>query len=268
MNAQFVFRILIAIAVLVLSNVASSAQSSPRTFAERHVIRSMRLLHSAEMTFQATQGAGSYGTLAQLRQAGLIDEALVSGEKYGYQYSLVTVAAVPGQSPARFTATATPRVYRKTGVRSFFIDLHGEIRGGDKNGQPATENDPVIDDCTSGSVPENERCTIADMRMLHGAEMTYSATVGNGNFALFPALCQASLIRSDLCDSQSRGYLYETLVIDLVPNTQPASFKIWATPASYPVSAIRSFYIDQTGVLRGADRNGGRADQNDPPINE
>ena len=268
MNVHFIFRSLIATAIVLGSADSLLAQSSPRAFAEVHVIRSMRQLHSAQMTFQATQGAGNFGSLAALRQAGLIDEALSIGEKYGYVYVVTIVAAVPGKSPSRFTATATPRSYRKTGVRSFFIDTGGDIRGADKNGQPATASDPVIDDCTSGSTQENERCTIADMRMLHGAQMTYSATAGNGNFALFPALCQAGLIRSDLCDSQTRGYLYETLVIDLVPNTQSASFKIWATPASYPISAIRSFYIDQTGVLRGADRNGGRADQNDPPINE
>jgi hypothetical protein len=164
--------------------------------------------------------------------------------------------------------TATPRAYRKSGIRSFFIDAGGEIHGGDKNGHVATSGDPVIDDCTNGSIQDNERCTIADMRALNGAEMTYAATIGNQGFGLLDQLYQAGLIRSDLADGAARGYFYAVLVIFFVPNTQSAAFKIRATPQAYGKTAIRSFFIDQTGVLRGGDKKGTEADENDPPINE
>ena len=218
------------------------------------------------MTYQATAGSGNFGSLQNLRQAGFIDEPLASGEKYGYLYVVSTIAGVPGQSPPSFTVTATPRSYRKTGIRSFFINTSGDIRGGDKGGAVATSSDPIIDDCTNGSISDNERCTIRDMRALHSAQMTYAATAGMGNFGTFPQLYQAGLIRSDLSDYAARGYLYEVQITVPVHGQQPASFKIWASPHYYPTSAIRSFYIDQTGVLRGADRNGGQADQNDPPV--
>jgi hypothetical protein len=239
------------------------AQFAPRSFAEPHVLRAVRQLHSAQATYQAVVGNGNFGSLAELRQAGLIDEALASGNKYGYVFVVSTMIG-----PPRFAVTATPRAYRKSGVRSFYIDQAGEVHGGDKNGQPAMQTDPIIDDCTNGSVQDNERCTIGDMRLLHAAQMTYAATAGNGNFALLPRLYLAGLIRSDLYDYAARGYVYQVQVIDFVPDAQPASFKIWATPAAYPTSAVRSFYIDTTGVLRGADKNGGMANQNDPPINE
>jgi hypothetical protein len=254
-------------AVVGLIEVANG-QSSPRLFSEVHVIRSMRQLHSAQATYQATAGAGNFGSLQNLLQAGFIDEALASGAKYGYVYVVSTVPFVPGQSPASFTVTATPRAYRKSGRRSFYIDPAGEIHGGDKSGLVATSSDPYIDDCTSGSIPDNERCTIEDMRALHGAQSTYSATVGNGNYGTFTQLHQAGLIRTDLADSVARGYLYVVEVIDLVPNTQPPSFKIWATPQTYGTTAVRSIFIDQTGVLRGADHGGQPAGPNDPPINE
>lgn len=262
------FTVLISLLLTVAATQYIAAQTSPRLFAEVHVVRSMRQLHGAQMTYQATAGAGHFGSLQNLRQEGFIDDALASGEKYGYLYVVATVDGVPGQTPASFTVTATPRSYRKSGIRSFFINTAGEIRGGDKSGAVATSSDPIIDDCTNGSISDNERCTIQDMRALHSAQMTYAATGGMGNYGTFPQLYQAGLIRSDLSDYTARGYLYEVQIIASVPGQQPASFKIWASPHHYPTLAIRSFYIDQTGVLRGADRNGGQADQNDPPVSK
>lgn len=259
--------LVLAIFLLIAATPAAHGQTSPRLFAEVHVLRSLRQIHSAQATYQATTGNGNYGSLLNLRQAGFIDEALASGEKYGYLYVLSTFPFVPGQSPASFTVTATPRAYRKSGIRSFFIDASGEIRGGDKNGQVATSGDPYIDDCTNGSIQDNERCTIGDLSSLHGAQSTYASTVGNGNYGTLQQLFAVGLIRNDLADSVARGYLYEVQIIDYVPNTQTASFKIWATPQVYGTSAIRSFFIDQTGVLRGADHGGLPAGPNDPPIN-
>lgn len=257
-------RFLVFFALLLIAGVpAVQSQSPPRIFGEAHVLRSMRQIHSAQMTYQATIGSGNYGSLENLGQAGFIDEALATGSKYGYVYAVSTATG-----PSTFVVNAIPRAYRKSGIRSFRIDAAGEVRGGDKNGQPATPSDPVIDDCTNGGVPDNERCTILDMRTLHSAQMTYNATAGNGNYGLLGQLFLAGLIRTGLQSGASRGYLYVVEVIDSVPNTQPASFKIWATPQSYPTSGVRSFYIDQNGILRGADKNGGRADENDPPINQ
>jgi len=259
---------LVLLCALVGSIAVAPGQSSPRLFAEAHVLRSLRQIHGAEATYQATIGAGNFGSLQNLRQAGFIDEALASGAKYGYVYLLSTAAGVPGQSPPAFSVTATPRAYRKSGIRSFFIDTSGEIRGRDKNGVVATPTDPVIDDCTNGSVQDNERCTIADMRTLHSAQMTYAATVGNGNYGSFSQLYVAGLIRSDLSDYNARGYLYEYEINAGLPGQVPPTFKIWATPRVYGTTAIRSFFIDQTGVLRGGDKNGAQANESDPPINQ
>lgn len=267
MKSQITLRLFVVSTFLFIAPAVLS-QSSPRPFAEAHVLRSVRQIHGAQMTYQATIGNGNFGSLENLRQAGFIDGALASGSKYGFVYIVSTVPFVPGQSAASFTVTASPRAYRKTGIRSFFIDASGEIRGADKNGEPATASDPVIDDCTNGGVLNNERCTIFDMRALHSAQATYHSTVGYGNYGMLQQLYLAGLIRTGLQSGASRGYYYAVQVIDFVPNTQQASFKIWATPQSYPTSSVRSFFIDQTGVLRGADRNGGSADQNDPPINE
>ena len=39
-----------------------------------------------------------------------------------------------------------------------------------------------------------------------------------------------------------------------------------ATPQSYRKTGRKSFYIDETGVMRGADKNGVTATNDDPPI--
>jgi hypothetical protein len=266
LSSRFLLGLLCSLTGLTL---ISDAQSPPRMFSEVHVIRSMRQIHSAQATYQATTGAGNFGSLQNLLQAGFIDEALASGSKYGYVYVVSTVPYVPGQSPAGFTVTATPRAYRKSGIRSFFIDVGGELHGRDNNGRVATSGDPVIDDCTNGSIQENERCAIADMRALHSAEMTYAATVGNQGFGLLSHLYLAGLIQSDLADGVSRGYYFPVQIIFIVPvPPQPPSFRIWATPQSYGKTAIRSFFIDKTGVLRGGDKKGDQADENDPPITD
>ncbi len=247
---------LIVSALTVLYTFSNAQGPPPKFFDERFVIRTMAQLNSAQATFQATTGSGSFGSLAQLRAAGLIDETLGSGRKYGYSF-VVTV------KPTLFTATATPSIYRKTGLRSYYIDQRGVLFGGDKNGLPANDQDPYVDACALFGISDNERCTISAMRTLHSAEMTYAATVGNGGFGSIPDLYTAGLIDTILGTASKHGYTFE---VQVIPG-QPDTFKVWSRPAKYGVTGVRSFYTDQTGVLRGADRNGGNADQNDPPVN-
>lgn len=109
------------------------------------------------MTYQATAGAGTYGTLTELRQADLIDAALANGDKYGYIWVLSRTHRT-ATMPARFILTATPRLYPKSGRKSFYIDERGEIRGADKRGATANADDPLVDDCAMYGSLDNERC--------------------------------------------------------------------------------------------------------------
>ncbi len=232
---------------------------------ERFVVRALQTLHAAQMTYQATGGNGNYGSLSDLHQAQLIDSVLASGFKYGYGFQIFTVARV-GTTPAAFFVTATPIGYRKTGRRSFFINETGETRGADKNGAAATVGDPVLDVCQELGY-SNERCAIADLRILHNAQITYGATIGNGNYGSFQQLYAANLISSTLAIGSLHGYDFACLTIGATSVT-PAFFAFRATPTFYGVTGRQSFYIDVSGVLRGADKNGAPADENDPPIQE
>ncbi|MBC7899368.1 MAG: hypothetical protein H7070_04890 [Saprospiraceae bacterium] len=262
------FSISAALLFLILPQIMSgkviqSASAGPLTLNERSALSAVRTLHGAEATFQATTGNGNFGSLAAMLKAQLIDAELASGNKYGYVFVVTTAQFVPGSSPAAMTVTATPRVYRKHGRISFFIATDGVIRGADKFGQPATETDPAIDEpgCYLGT---NEACTMQAMRTLHGAEATYQATVGNGNFGSLSQLREMNFISVSLATGLAHGYSFTVTTIDQSPGNFPASFRITAVPRKYGVTGIRSFFIATDGVMFCADKNGAPADETDP----
>ena len=238
--------------------------NNPHYFSERFVVQALLNLSAAEGIYQAVISNGNYGSLNDLRQANFIDSALASGDKYGYTFTL-TVTDRTASTPAKFFATATPRSYLKTGRRSFYIDNNGEMRGANKTGAAATFSDPIIDSCVETKF-SNEKCTIQDLRTLHGAEITYQASVGNGNFGTFQQLYSAGLISQNNFVT-SHGYLFTGSFTDSAVG-HPATLKLWARPTNYGVTGIKSFFIDESGVLRGVDKNGAPANENDPPIDD
>ena len=252
----------------VFSALETKAQTiTSRNFGERFVIQSIVTIHGAQMTYQATAGNGAYGSLPQLHEVGFIDAVLAGGEKYGYLFAL-SVTHPTATTPAKFTLTATPRRYRKSGRLSYFVDERGAVRGADKNGAVADANDPVIDTCSFyGDAAGNERCVIQTVRSMHGAQMTYQATTGAGNFGTLSQLIAAGIINSAMASGTLYGYAFKIEIVNSMPNV-PAFFSFKATPLNYPVSGRRSFYIDVDGVVRGGDKQGQPADRNDPPINE
>lgn len=91
----------------------------------------MRSIHSAQVTYLNTAGAGSYGTLANLGTENLIDAVLSSGTKSGYTVSC-PAANLTGGPPPTFFVTAVPAdtgVVSRTGTRSFAIADDGIVRG-------------------------------------------------------------------------------------------------------------------------------------------
>lgn len=260
-------RVLFTVMLTLAAVTVGSAQRSTRTINEEFVLRSMRTLHIAQATYHTTAGNGNFGSLQDLFQMGFIDAALASGSKYGYTFVVTFVPHSPPSTPATFTITATPRIYRKTGFRSFFIATEGVIRGADKQGMPADENDPEIDLCVGYGLACYESSTIQSLRTLSAAESTYQATYGNGNYGSLAQLRSAGLISQSLASGLTNGYSFTVTFVNRT-QTVPASFRISAVPHVYRTTGIRSFFIATDGILRCADRNGSPADENDPPCNE
>ena len=245
----------------LISAFQTSAEASyPPARNESFAVRTLQTLHSAEVTYQATAGNGSFGSLNNLRQANLIDAATASGNKNGYHF-VVQTTAMNGNTSANFTITATPQRYRKTGRKSFYIDISGVVRGADKNGLPATADDPIIENLCSPS----EECTIANLRTLHSAEVTYSATSGNGSYGTLNQLCIEGLVNKMLAGGYASGYNF-TITFTARTNTDLATFSISAVPIIYGVTGIRSFYIATDGVMHAADKHGTPATADDPVI--
>jgi hypothetical protein len=122
--------------ITTVAGITSSMKNPPPEANEMIAISMLRMISSAESTYQSTKGKGKYGTLDNL-----VAEKLVSTEylnKYGYDVELTA-------SGDHFEAVATPREYGKTGKRSFFIDQTGVLRGDDHGGGPATISDKPIE---------------------------------------------------------------------------------------------------------------------------
>jgi len=119
--------IIAIIAAIAIPNLLASRRAAN----EASAISSLRTIHSAEATYQATQGGNvNYGDLAALAAAtspdpnGLIDSALAAGAKSGYSFAVTVPAAQV------YCATAAPTTPGTTGNRYFAVSQPGVIYAG------------------------------------------------------------------------------------------------------------------------------------------
>jgi type IV pilus assembly protein PilA len=129
-NQQGFSLIELLVVVIIIAIVAAIAipnlLASRRAANEASAISSLRTIHSSEATYQATTGAGtSYGTLANLQTAGLIDNNLGTvGTKSGYAFAATIPAAAPFSI---YCSTAGPQTAGTTGVNYFAVASDGII---------------------------------------------------------------------------------------------------------------------------------------------
>lgn len=249
----------------VSSGNTADRKISPR-LNELLAIGALRKFYRAEMIYRETIGKGRFGTPQQLAEADLIDQRLASLTDFGYRFS-VKILGPTRSSPASFKFFAEPRIYGKTGKRSFSYDHRCRLRGRDRAGQPVTPKDPLIDICPDAfdSLQRHEMNVIAALRRLIEAENTYRTNAGGGNYGTLSDLYNAGLI-DEVLATGLYSYYYFAISIRHGTDNSPAVYQIRAYPTEYGETGFRSFYADQTGVLRGGDHQGTLADKNDPPI--
>lgn len=91
----------------------------------------------------------------------------------------------------------------------------------------------------------NEASAITTVRSVLNAETLYVTTVGSGKYASMGSLVTGMLVDTVVGSSTKDGYVF---AISL--GAADASFVIDARPMGYLNSGIRSFFSDETAVIR------------------
>ena len=119
--------IVVAIIGIIAAIAIPNLLASRRAANEGSALASMRVIFSSEATYQATSGAGQYGSLANLQTAGLIDTVLANSAttpKSGYSFSASRI----GTGTPFFDAATVPSSFTglsATGTRSFYTNESG-----------------------------------------------------------------------------------------------------------------------------------------------
>ena len=102
------------------------------------------------------------------------------------------------------------------------------------------------------------------MQQISAAEATYQGD--HGAYGRMDQLLADRLIDADLATAQRNGYKF-TVQISTSGYPSPQGFHAGGMPTQYPNSGRKSFFIDESGVIRGADAQGAEATEFDPPVN-
>jgi hypothetical protein len=126
----------------------------------------------------------------------------------------------------------------------------------------------AIPNVLAARMAANEASAIRVLRTLDSAEATYQATSGNGNYGTLEQLGDANLIDTTLARGSRNGYRFTVRIITEATSETPAKYEAVATPISYRRSGRRSFYVDESGIIRLSDKAGREASANDRPLGE
>ena len=106
-------------------------------------------------------------------------------------------------------------------------------------------------------VQQNEARAIGSVYMLAHFQEQYKQDKGAGSYGTLEQLIAAKLVAKEMLDNS--GYKIEMTVTG-------DKFEVSATPVEYGKTGTMSYFIDQTRILRAADRAGAPATSSDPPI--
>lgn len=250
-------------------------------------MKSLRALLTAETSFQNSIGKGEFGDLKDLHDAKLIDSELASGLKNGYRFTVVIKKTTMTSQPA-VDLVARPNEYGKNERRSFYLTESGVMLTSEEKDAPLTtmkpfavgggaakateqksestnSNDPDAD-AIALDISTNEVSILATLKTIQTAEAKYLAKQGAGSYGTLDELEKAGLLDKSQSVATQHGYSIE-VKIGIGESGSPATFSASAVPQTYGVSGRASYFLDQSGAVRGGDKEGGPADATDPIIN-
>ena len=109
----------------------------------------------------------------------------------------------------------------------------------------------------------NEASAIRALQEISLAQTTYHSN--SGKYGTMEELGAQSLINPRLRSGTRNGYMFSIALTMDESNVE--GFSAVAVPESYRYSGIRSFYIDETAVIRAGDNYGGPSSKTDDPLN-
>jgi len=108
----------------------------------------------------------------------------------------------------------------------------------------------------------NEASAITTVRSVLNAETLYVTTVGSGRYGTMENLVSGMLVDTVVGSATKDGYVF---AISL--GAAEASFVVDARPTGYSNSGIRSFFTDETAVIRYTTADSA-ATSSSPPLGE
>jgi hypothetical protein len=128
------YAIFLTILVIPILNLAS-CEHSLRNANEMAVVRELQFINTTQIQYKSLfqRYATSLGELGPHR-ADLIPSTLASGDKNGYVFILIP-------TPSGYTIHANPKVFGRSGYRTFYTDQNGLIRE-NWSAEPADASSP------------------------------------------------------------------------------------------------------------------------------
>jgi len=127
--------IVVAIIGIIAAIAVPNLLASRRAANEGSALASMRVIFSAEVSYQVTAGAGSFGTLTDLRTLSMIDQVVNAATiapagtaKSGYLFSAANISGVglPAfDAKAQASTHTTGNPVTGTGSRAFYVNESG-----------------------------------------------------------------------------------------------------------------------------------------------
>lgn len=235
--------------------------SAQITVNEAEAIESLKAIQSAEATYQSTTGNGSFGSWEELVRDRLLPKDLVNKDHSGYRFRL-ELKPTGEQVVRSLLILATPKTFDVSGRRTFSIDESGVIRFTVRKDAAVASMEPLTDE--GGDIYTNEESAISTLRTLFSAEATFQATAGNGDFGSLKELSKEGLINSVLAAGEKNGYLFK-IRVEKTSSESRSFFAAHAIPKTYGETGRRSFFVDESGTIRSADKNGKEASASDEP---
>jgi len=115
----------------------------------------------------------------------------------------------------------------------------------------------ITSQANESPIVTNESIAQSILRTIASAQDTFHSSKGDGRYGTLDELAKEGLISRDLFEKY--GY---KIGVTILSN----KFEATAVPLEYGTTGRRSFFIDETGVLRGGDHGGGAATLSDKPI--